>query len=67
MPHAQIELYVEQLAELDDDTETSPRWGWRRVVEVEPRETLDDTGLVFDDRQAAYDDAAAKHPTWPIG
>lgn len=73
MAHAQIELYPadthlerDESGEVLSSTPIAP-WGWRKVVLVEPPEVLEDSGLVFADRQEAFGDALEKHPAWPIG
>lgn len=65
MAHAQIQLYPETTN--DDTNAPEGKWGWRKIIYVEPPEILEDTGTVFEDRAAAMDDALAKHPHWPIG
>ncbi len=75
MAHAQIELYPER--QMTDEERVDPvacaayfvetKWGWRKVIYVEPPEAIEDSGTVFVDREAAFSDASERFPNWPIG
>lgn len=75
--HAQIEVYASRPM-TEEERRGGPlmqqayfdevQWGWRKVVRVSPDpERWADTGLVFDDRDAALVDAAEKNPGWGVG
>lgn len=65
MLRAQIVIYSE---DVDADGVPIGKWGYRKTVFVDPPESFDDTGLIYEDRDTAFSAAVAENSQgWPIG